>query len=173
MSTLNFCPRCGHQLERREVDDHRIRPVCPNCHYVLFLNPPIAAGVVATRGNCVVLIRRGEEPGRGLWGLPAGFMEVDETTEETARRECLEETGLEVELKGLWGVWSYLHAHKRTAGVLILYRAEITDGAPAAGTDSTEVKFFGPEEIPLDELAFETHKEALRRWRESVQKNVK
>ncbi len=164
MSTNNFCPQCGHALERREVEDHRIRPVCPSCGWIVYLNPPIAVGVVATdvQGR-VVLVCRGENPGKGLWGLPAGFMEIDETTEETARRECLEETGLQVELRELWGVWSYFHSYKQTSGVLILYRATITGGEAVAGSDSTDVQFFLPDEIPYDELAFETHREALAR----------
>ena len=95
-------------------------------------------------------------------------MEIDETTEQTARRECLEETGLQVELKELWGVWSYFHSLKQTSGVLILYRAEVSGGKAIAGSDSTEVKFFAADEIPFSELAFETHKEALRRWQKEA-----
>ncbi len=164
MGVNNFCPRCGHALELRPVEDQRVRPVCPSCGFIVYLNPPIAVGVVASNGDGrIVLVRRGENPGRGLWGLPAGFMEIDETTEETARRECLEETGLQVELLELWGVWSYFHALKGTSGVLVLYRARVTGGEPMAGSDSDEVKFFAPSEIPYDELAFETHREALRK----------
>lgn len=165
MSVYNYCPRCGNPLEHREIEDHRVRPICPRCGYIVYLNPPIAVGVIATSADGrVVLIRRGENPGRGLLGLPAGFMEIDETTEETARRECLEETGLEVELGDLWGVWSYFHAEKRTSGVLVIYLATILGGEPKHGSDTTEVKFFAPGEIPFDDLAFETHQEALRRW---------
>lgn len=165
MSVNNFCPRCGNRLERREVEDHRVRPVCPNCGYIVYLNPPIAVGVIAAGSDGrMVLIRRGENPGIGLLGLPAGFMEIDETTEQTAKRECLEETGLQVELGDLWGVWSYFHAEKQTSGVLVIYLAEIVGGEPRPGSDTTEVKFFAPDGIPFDELAFETHREALRRW---------
>jgi 8-oxo-dGTP diphosphatase len=164
MSVNNYCPRCGNPLELCEVQNDRVRPVCPRCGYIVYLNPPIAVGVIATCADGrIVLIRRGENPGRGLLGLPAGFMEIDETTEETARRECLEETGLQVELKSLWGVWSYFHAEKGTSGVLVIYRAAITWGEPRHGSDTTEVKFFASDEIPFDELAFETHQEALRK----------
>ncbi len=165
MMNYKFCPRCGHTLEERETDEHRLRPVCPNCGLIVYLNPPIAVGVIATdAAGRLVLIRRGENPGRGLLGLPAGFMEIDETTETTARRECFEETGLEVELKDLWGVWSYYHADKGTSGVLVLYRAVITGGTPQHGSDTTEVKFFAPDEIPFEELAFDTHIDALKKW---------
>ncbi len=169
MMAFNFCPRCGHGLEERETDEHRLRPVCPNCGLIVYLNPPIAVGVIATDAEGrVVLIRRGENPGRGLLGLPAGFMEIDETTETTARRECFEETGLQVELKDLWGVWSYYHAEKRTSGVLVLYRAVITGGAARPGSDTTEVQFCGPDEIPFAELAFDTHIAALKKWQLEV-----
>lgn len=167
MLNWNYCPRCGHEMEERETDEHRLRPVCPECGWVVYLNPPIAVGVVAAdREGRIVLVRRGENPGRGLWGLPAGFMEIDETTEETAHRECREETGLTVELKELWGIWSYFHAIKRTSGVLVLYRADITGGELAAGSDSSEAVLFAPAEIPFDQLAFETHREALKRWQD-------
>lgn len=161
-----FCARCGHALEMRTVE-HRLRPVCPACGLIAYLNPPIAAGVIAERADGkIALVLRGENPGRGLWGLPAGFMEIDETAEEAARRECLEETGLEVELRGLFGVWSFKHEEKQTSGVLILYVARIVGGEPLAGSDSVEVKFFAPAEIPDEILAFETHREAIKQWRE-------
>src|SRR5512135_973446 len=132
-----FCARCGHALEIRQVEDHKSRPVCPACGYIVYLNPPIAVGVIAERADGrIPLVLRGENPGRGLWGLPAGFMEIDETVPEAAQRECLEETGLTVELGELWGVWSYYHKEKQTAGVLILYRAHIVGGEPRAGSDS-------------------------------------
>ncbi len=162
-----FCARCGHALEMREVDDHRARPVCPACGYIVYLNPPIAVGVIAERPDGrIVLVLRGENPGRGLWGLPAGFMEIDETAEQTARRECLEETGLVVELGDLQGVWSYYHEAKRSAGVLVLYAARVVGGELHAGSDSARAEFFAPDELPFGELAFTTHRDALTKWRE-------
>ena len=169
MAVYNFCPRCGQPLEERELDDRHLRPFCLSCGYIVYLNPPIACGVIASDADGrVVLIRRGENPGQGLLGLPAGYMEIDETTEQTALRECFEETGLEVELGELWGVWSYYHASKKTSGVLVLYRARITGGQARPGSDTTAVYFFEPAEIPFDELAFETHQEALKKWQAAV-----
>ncbi len=165
---MKYCPRCGHELTTLEKYD-RVRPYCPNCHYVAFLNPALAVGVLTTdEHQRVVLILRGEEPRRGKWGLPAGFMERDETVQDCARRECREETGLQVELDELWGVWSFLHSTHNIAGVLIIYRAHIIGGEPCAGTDSVEVKFFAVDEIPYDEIAFQTHREALKRFAASL-----
>ncbi len=160
-----YCAQCGHTLEMRPVEDHRMRPVCPACGYIVYLNPPIAAGVIAERGDGqIVLVLRGENPGKGLWGLPTGFMEIDETVQAAARRECLEETGLTVELGELWGVWSYHHEYKQTAGVLVLYAARVVAGEPRAGSDSVQTRFFALDEIPVEKLAFSTHRDALARW---------
>lgn len=169
MLSFNYCPRCGHGLELREKDDGRLRPTCPNCGYTHYPNPALAVGVLVTDdANRVCLILRGEEPRKGYWGLPAGFMEGDESAESAAVRECEEETGLVVALDGLYQAFSYRHADHETSGVLILYRAHILAGSPRAGTDTTDVQFFGADEIPFGELAFNTHREALERWRESV-----
>src|SRR5256885_2254907 len=82
---FTFCPRCGHELEWKEKDDGRLRPTCPNCKYTHYANPALAVGVVVTdEQSRVCLILRGEEPRKGFWGLPAGFMEGDETAEDGA-----------------------------------------------------------------------------------------
>ncbi len=161
-----FCSQCGHALEMRPVEDQRRRPVCPACGFIVYLNPPIAAGVIAERADGkIALVLRGENPGKGLWSLPAGFMEIDETVEEAARRECREETGLEIALGDLWGVWSFHHQPKDTSGVLVLYTARVIGGTMRAGSDSVQVQFFAPAEITDEMLAFETHRAALAKWR--------
>lgn len=153
----------------REKDDGRLRPTCLNCRYVHYGNPALAVGVIVTdEQNRVCLILRGEEPRKGFWGLPAGFMEGDESAEECAVRECFEETGLHVALDGLYAVYSYQHANRKTSGLLILYRAHITGGSPQAGTDTTDVRFFAADEIEVELLAFHTHREALEKWREGL-----
>ncbi len=163
---VKYCARCGHLLEMREVDDRHVRPVCPACGYIVYLNPVIAVGVIAARADGqILLVLRGENPGRGLWGLPAGFMEIDETAEQTAVRECLEETGVTVELQDLWGVWSYHHEWKHSSGVLVLYVARPLSGEPRGGSDSVEARYFAPEDISDAQLAFHTHREAIARWK--------
>ena len=165
-----FCTRCGHELEMRALEDQRKRPVCPACGYIVYFNPLIAAGVIAERADGkIVLVLRGENPGRGLWGLPAGFMEIDETVEAAALRECLEETGLAVELVDLLGVWSYHHDYKQSSGVIVLYSARVVSGEPRAGSDSVQAEFFALDEIPVDQMAFPSHREALAKWKVRVQ----
>jgi len=156
-----FCPECGSSLVER-LRDGRLRPVCEHCGYVLYINPTVAAGVLAERAGKVALVRRAVDPGKGKWGLPAGYLEGDETAEQGAIRECLEETGLEVAITDLIDVYSFGKETERT-GVLIVYAAQVIGGALRAGDDASDARFFGPLELP-DDIAFSTHRRALADW---------
>lgn len=157
---IGYCPRCSHALERRLLEE-RERLVCGECGYIFYLNPKVAAGALVEREGRVLLVRRGVDPARGHWALPAGFAELDETIEETAVREVREETGLEVELEELLGVYSFEWPGR---GVLILYSAHPVGGRLRPGFDAAEARFFAPEALP-GRIAFRTHAGALMEWR--------
>ena len=157
-----YCPQCGEALETRMIAD-RVRPICPDCGFIFYLNPIVAAGTLVERDGRVALIRRGVEPGRGLWGLPAGYVEADESAEEAAVRETREEAGLYVEIDGLLDAFSYTSAQSR--GVLLIYAAHSASGALQAGDDAMDAGWFGPDELP--EMAFRTHREVLQKWRQA------
>jgi 8-oxo-dGTP diphosphatase len=106
MAEQVYCPRCGTLLERRHVDD-RERDVCPACGFIFYRNPVPAVGVLVALDGKVVLVRRRYEPRAGCWALPAGFMELGESAEDAAIRECHEETGLLVRVDHLLGVYSF------------------------------------------------------------------
>jgi 8-oxo-dGTP diphosphatase len=165
METPNFCPRCGTELEIMPRSGERMRPVCPVCGFVYYLNPTVAAGTLVEENGRIVLVLRKAEPRAGYWGLPAGYVEADESAEEAAIRETREEVGLDVELDDLLGVYSFGdELHRR--GVLILYAAHAVGGLLQAGDDAAEADFFAPDELPPDEkIAFRTHHQALRDWR--------
>jgi len=158
-----FCPRCGHPLEHKLIGD-RQRPVCPRCGFIVYVNPTPAAGTLVEDNGHVLLIRRGVPPRRGYWAFPAGYVEADESVEEAAIRETREETGLEVALDALWNVYSFEDAtHQR--GVLILYRAHVIGGELRPGDDAAEARWFAPQDLPPEsEIAFRTHRAALREW---------
>jgi ADP-ribose pyrophosphatase YjhB (NUDIX family) len=160
---FRFCPRCATPLADGDIDG-RTRQYCPACGFVHYRNPlPVAGCVVALDGG-VVLIRRGGEPRRGYWALPAGYVECDETVEEAARRETREECGLDVELLGLLGVYSFVHPTEPRAGVGLYYLARRVGGRLAPGDDAVEARVFVPTEIP-GELAFSSHAAAIAAWR--------
>jgi ADP-ribose pyrophosphatase YjhB (NUDIX family) len=155
-----FCPACGRAVEARVLEaDHRPRLVCPEGH-VTWRNPRIVVGTLPVRGGRVYLARRDIEPRRGRWTCPGGFLEVGESTHEGARRETEEETELRVEIGNLIGVYS----RPRAGIVTIVYEATVVGGAPQPAAETSEVRDFGPDEIPWGELAFSTVESALRDW---------
>ena len=161
MSAPTYCPRCGATLERRFAEG-REREVCSACGFVFYRNPVPAVGVVVELEGQVVLVRRRYEPRAGFWALPAGFMELGESAEEAAIRECHEETGLLVQIDHLLGVYSFGFGEQ--SGLLIIYAATAAGGILAAGDDATEVGTFSLEQLP-GSFAFRTHLQALDRWR--------
>jgi ADP-ribose pyrophosphatase YjhB (NUDIX family) len=160
-----YCPHCRAEMEDQFLFG-RTRRVCPECEFIHFVDPKVGAGVLAERDGKVVLVRRAVVPALGLWCLPSGFVESDESPAEAAVRECLEETGLQVRLTGLLDVTQYGN-DKRGSGIIILYRAQVVGGEPRPGDDASEVGFFGPDEMPAD-IAFPSNRQALARWKEKV-----
>ena len=161
MSQPVYCPRCGTLTERRLVDD-RDREVCPACGFIFYRNPVPAVGVVVALDGKVVLVRRRYEPRAGCWALPAGFMELGESAEDAAIRECHEETGLLVRVDHLLGVYSYGEGQR--TGLLIIYAATATGGDLVAADDATEAGVFALDALPRP-MAFPTHLQAIDRWR--------
>ncbi len=160
---VTYCPKCAARLVRQFSGD-RARPTCPSCGFVFYFNPVVGAGVLVETGGRVVLVRRGVAPKAGYWSLPAGYVEAHERAEEAAVRETREETGLEIEVDELLGVYSF--GQEPQTGVLILYSGHTTGGELRAGDDAQQVQAFAPEELPPDDqIAFRTHRQALHDWR--------
>ncbi len=157
---FKFCPHCRTALIFRHeggVD----RPACPECGFVQYLNPAPGAGVVVLRGRSVCLVKRKFAPKKGQWSLPTGFMEWDEDVRLTARREALEETGLEVRLTDLYAVESGILPPDIPV-LVVFYRAEETGGYLEAGDDAAEVGFFEFGRWP-GPIAFAAHRRVLAR----------
>lgn len=137
------------------------RPVCPDCGFVQYLNPAPGAGVVLLRGREVCLVKRRFAPKQGEWSLPTGFMEWDEDVQLTARREALEETGLEVRLTELYAVESGILPPDIPV-LVVFFRADETGGVLEAGDDAAEVGFFEVGHWP-GPIAFAAHRRVLAR----------
>ncbi len=161
-ASLNYCSRCGSGLAFGLVPgEDRERLACPSCGFIAYVNPrPVVTAIPITDDGRVVLLRRGFEPGRGLWAQPGGFLEVDETVSEAAIRETYEETGLVVRPGEIVGLYSRLEA----AVVVIAFEAHVVAGEFRINPEAQEIVAFPPAEIPWGEVAFLTSKWAIRDW---------
>lgn len=159
-TTVNFCPRCGTKVVS-ELRFGQERPVCPACGYIHFSDPKVAAAVVLEKDGCVLLVRRVNTPFKGLWTLPAGFVNAGEDPARAAERECEEETGLKVHVNRVLDVVAG-REHPRGADFIIAYLAEVVSGELCPGDDADRVAWFRRGEFP--ELAFAATRKILARF---------
>ena len=160
--TPRYCQLCGRYLVERYVpQEARTRYLCEGCGFVHYVNPRVVTSVIVERDRRLLLQQRAIDPRLGYWTFPGGFLEVGETTQEGAVRETKEETGIDVTLSGLVGVYT----RPRAGIVLVVYEGRSDDGEPfAADAESSAVRWFAIDDIPWRELAFETTEAALRDW---------
>lgn len=150
---MNFCSACGTALEHRiPPGDDRLRFVCPSCHTVHYQNPRVVTGCLASWNDSVLLCRRAIEPRSGYWTLPAGFLELGETSVEGAVRETWEEARARVEVLGLYSVFNLPHVNQ----VYLMFRARLRDLDFHPGPESEEVALFEQDEVPWGDIAFGT-----------------
>ena len=154
----------GPRVLKIPEGDNRLRKTCPECGFIEYENPKIVVGSVVTEGERILLCRRAINPRKGFWTLPAGYLELHETTEAGARREAEEEAGAKIEIDGVLAVYSI----PRISQVQIIFRARLAS-AFAAGPESLEVALFAWDEIPWDDIAFPSVHWALRHFREGTQ----
>lgn len=160
---------CGTALTRRvPPDDNRMRDVCEHCGAVHYQNPRNVVGVVPVFGDRILLCRRAIEPRFGKWTLPAGFMELGETTAQGAMRETQEEAGAQIELGALYTIIDVPQAEQ----VHFFYLAKVTSAALYPGPESSEAAFFHLDDIPWNELSFHTVSSTLRRYVEDAKAGV-
>ena len=150
---MNFCPQCGSEINIAVPDgDNRERHVCLSCDTIHYQNPRIIAGCIPVWEDKILLCKRAIEPRKGFWTIPAGFMELDETTEQAAIRETFEEAQAIVRADELYAVFNLPHINQ----VYMIYRSTLLQPDFSSGLESSETKLFEEHEIPWRELAFET-----------------
>jgi ADP-ribose pyrophosphatase YjhB (NUDIX family) len=155
------CIRCGTTTEERDRGG-RARPTCPSCGWVYYAKNALGAALAVEGAGGILLVQRAHEPYKGEWMLPAGFVEYGEFAEESAVREAEEETGLQVELTGLWGLY-FGTDDPRNVAHLAVYGARAVGGKLEAGDDARDARYFPRGQLPA-EIAFEAHRQALADW---------
>ena len=158
-SEYKFCPRCGNRLGVRLLkrgDPERL--VCGDCGFVFYLGPKLVAGAIAELDGGIVLIQRDIEPGYGKWTFPGGFVERGERAEAAARREVLEESGLEIEVGEIVGLYTY----DEQIPAIAVFAAEVTGGEPTPLDETMDVRSFPRDDLPWAEMAFPSTEHALK-----------
>jgi ADP-ribose pyrophosphatase YjhB (NUDIX family) len=134
------------------------RLVCAACGYVFYLDPKVAVGtIIEMSEGGIVLVRRAIDPGYGKWVFPGGYVDRGEQVHTAAIREAREECGLEIELERLVNVYSY----PGRAPIILVYSARVIGGALCTDDEGLEVRVFDPTDIPWDDLAFRSTRQAL------------
>ena len=151
---MKFCSECGLAIAPRWIcQDKRERYFCPSCGTTHYQNPRIIVSCVVCWGDKVLLCRRSQDPARGQWNVPAGFLECGETLEEGAARETLEETGVIVDPRNL-----ELHSVMNMTAleqVTIQFRVALTSKPEVrCGPECLDVAFMSQDEIPFDQVAW-------------------
>ena len=160
--SIKHCKQCGTAVVYRLPDDGdtKERAVCTACNTIHYENPLNVVGTVPVWGDKVLLCKRNIEPRFGKWTLPAGFMELGETTAEGACRETDEEAGAQFELLDLFALLNVA----RVGQVHLFYRARLLTDQFRPGPETIEARLFSEEDIPWNEVAFRTVKETLERY---------
>ena len=156
--SIRFCQSCGRGLVDRTIDGKPHRH-CDSCGQTVFLDPKVAAVVLALVDGKLVLVRREMDPQIGRWAFPSGFVDRGEAVEDAAVREFKEETGLDARLERLIGVYS----DTDSPVVLVVYKAAVIGGSLQAGHDATDAALFDPEQLPP--LPFPHDDRILADWR--------
>jgi mutator protein MutT len=156
------CPICATAItpESGQVE-------CPECGFVTYAHSmPTASAVVDDGDGRVLLSRRALDPFAGKWDVPGGFLEEGEHPVDCVRRELREEAGiglLDVRLLGIW-MDRYEYKGRLVATLNIYYAARAGDGALEPADDVAELRWFSPEQVPADKLAFEHIPDVLSAW---------
>lgn len=168
MTYLEYCSNCGLKNKNSYIDgNHRYH--CPACKAIHYENPKPTATLICPLGNSILLGRRAFSPGKGQWGLPGGFMELNETLEEAAIRELKEETNLSGKFKKILGTCSHygsIFGDVLLIGVVINLQKDLS--LMRAGDDVSELKFFDIHKLPT--LAFDCHRKIVQYYLSDLKK---
>lgn len=149
------CPRCGSPLERGGAPEHEGAAVhCATCGFVAYDNPSATAEALVLRDGRLLVTRRARDPFAGMLDLPGGFIEPDEHPEQTVRRELLEETGLEVEVGSLAGIFTDVYGDEGISTLNLFYWASVTGGVQQANDDVSEILWLEPAAVDPQDFAF-------------------
>ena len=156
--------KSGPSVRAVPPGDDRERLVCPDCGFIAYENPRVIVGAVCVWQDRFLMCRRAIPPRKGFWTIPAGYLEMGETTAEGAAREAWEEAQARIEIEGLIGVYEI----PRISQVYVVHKARLLAPEFAAGPESDEVLLLDWDDIPWESIAFPSIRWALERFRQGL-----
>lgn len=157
----NYCGQCGSRISRRiPPGDSRERDLCESCGAIHYQNPRLVVGTLPVWDGKILLCLRAIEPRARTWTLPAGFMELSETTAQGAMRETREEAGVEVVMGDLYTVIDVPHVDQ----IHVYFLAQAVNGEVDPGPESLDARYYKPDEIPWDNLSFRSVSTTLKHY---------
>lgn len=164
-----YCQKCGNPTHKNIPElDHQLRDICTVCGFIHYQNPKIVVGALVTHQKQVLLCRRAIEPSYGRWTLPAGYMEIGETLEQGAMRECWEEAEAEINIEHLYCTYDIPHV----GHVYMMFKSTLKNATFGVGDESLECRLFYEHEIPWQDLAFLTIAQTLRHYFNDCQQGI-
>ena len=158
---MKYCSNCGHLLDWLiPQGDDRPRHVCQSCEMIHYQNPKMVVGCIPEWEDKILLCRRNIEPQKGLWTLPAGFLENGETIADGAIRETREETGATVVDLQPYLLFDIVHIQQ----IYMMFRSRLLMPEFHSTPESSEVDLFAQKEIPWEEIAFRVIDKTLRNY---------
>ncbi len=158
--------RVGPRVLAVPEGDNRARRLCPECGFIQYRNPVVVVGSVCRAGDGrLLLCRRAIAPRIGFWTIPAGYLELGESTRDGACREAEEEANADIAIDQLLAVYDIAHIGQ----VQVIFAARLLSEAPSPGIESLEVRLFAWDDLPWDELAFDSVGWALRHHRQALE----
>lgn len=162
---MTYCPRCGQSLSDA-LKFGRTRRVCDACGFIHFRDPKVAAVVLVTQGDAILMVKRGVVPEKGKWSVPGGYIDFGEDPRDAAIREIVEETGLDVRITRLIEVIG--PDGSGGASIVIMFEAEVIGGSLHAEDDVEEAAFFTADNLPAEIASFQSTQMMIADWLERV-----
>lgn len=159
---LAYCSVCGAASVAPQYlpSEQRSRDTCGSCGHVVYENPRIVVRCLGELNGSLLLCQRDHLPRRGLWSLPGGYVENGETLERAALREVFEETGARLAEINLFGFYEI----PQMGEVVMVFRGHLLSPDIDCGPETQKATLFNPSDLPWNELAFPSDREALKSW---------
>lgn len=159
LKEYRYCPRCKSNLTLTEIDSNRVRK-CEACGFLFWNNPKPVVSIILHKDRKILMLQRAKEPFKNFWVLPGGFIGYQESAQEATKREAKEETGLDIVINGLIGVYR-IDNDPRGIHIDIIFHGT-ADGKTELSEEDKTWRLFSPDKLP-EHIAYK-HRNAINDW---------